>query len=150
MIGVITAAPVCTLPINGPLHFDMSKDIRNVFISTRYIVMPNKLGSDPRRTVVGLEGLIARAEQRLQGLQAKAEPGVSRLVHTLSNSIRRYRRELQKLRQADQTSRAQFSQQQVLVQEAGRNNPPDHGELPEKQDQEPRKPSSQHYLRAVG
>ena len=69
------------------------------------------------------------------------------MAHALTNRIRKHRRQLQKVfaRQSGTTNqKVQLRQQQRQVQEAKRDAPADrNGELPEKQDQEPRKPASQ-------
>ena len=100
---------------------------------------------DLQTNIAETEGLIARAEERLLKLEAKAEPGAARIVHTLTNSIRKYRRELQKLlaRHADTTKQKdQLLQQksQMKQRDAAADRS---GELPAKQDQEARKPASQ-------
>jgi len=90
--------------------------------------------ADPQKKIEELEGLIARAEERLRTLQAKAEPGAARMVHSLTNSIRKHRRSLQK---------CQLLHQQTQMQQAERDGSDRSGELPAKQDQEPRKPAPQ-------
>lgn len=103
------------------------------------------------KKIADVKKLIARAEERVRKLQARAEPGTSRLVHALTNSIRKHRRELQKLiaRQAEPTSQKQLRRQQRQMQQAQRHAPFDRsGELPTKQDQEPRKPASKQGVKA--
>ena len=82
----------------------------------------------------------------MEKLQAKldSEPGTARLVHVLTNTIGKHRRELQKaLGSAKQQS--QLRRQQTQLQQAQRDAPPDRsGELPERQEQEPRDPASDH------
>src|SRR5687767_262855 len=102
--------------------------------------------TEPKKKIAYTEELIARAEERVRTLQAKAEPGTARMVQALTNRIRKYRRELQKLltRQADTTNQNQLRQQQTQLQEAQRDASADSsGDLPERQEQEPRKPASQ-------
>ena len=96
------------------------------------------------KRIAEISDRIARAESRMQKLKAKSdfEPGTSRLVHTLRNTIRKYRRELQRaLGTAKQ--QIQLGRQQEQLQQAQREAPPDRSrQLPERQDQEPRKPAS--------
>ena len=102
--------------------------------------------SDLQKKIAHTEELIARAEERARKLEARAEPGITRMVHGLTNRIRKHRRELQKLlaRQAEPTDQNQLREQQRQMHQAQRNAPADRsGELPAKQDQEPREPASQ-------
>ena len=103
--------------------------------------------TEPKKKIAYTEELIARTEERVRTLQARAEPGAARMVQTLTNRIRKYRRELQKLlaRHAGTTNQKdQLLQQKSQVQQAQRDDAAHRsGELPAKQDQEPRKPASQ-------
>jgi hypothetical protein len=103
--------------------------------------------TDPQKQIAHTEELLARAEERVRTLQARAEPGTARMVHALTNRIRKHRRNLQKLlaRQADPTNQKdQLLQQQSQMQEAKRDASADRtDELPAKEDQEPRKPAPQ-------
>ena len=96
--------------------------------------------------IADLRELIARAEERVRKIQTRAEPGTSRMVHALTNRIRKHRRDLHKrlARQADaMTQESQLRQQQRQMQQVQRDAPADQSsELPAKQDQEPRKPDS--------
>jgi hypothetical protein len=98
------------------------------------------------RQIAHLRGLIARAEERVQKVQTNAKPGSSRMVHALTNSIRKHRRELHK-RLAHQpeasTQESQLRQQRLHVQQVQRDSSADrNGDLLERQDQEPRRPAS--------
>jgi hypothetical protein len=110
----------------------------------RYVGMSSS--SDPEKQIAETKELITRAEERVRKLQARAQPGASRIVHALTNNIRRYRRDLHKLlaRQADQANQnEQLRKQQAQMQQAQRDASPDRrSELPERQDQESRKPAS--------
>lgn len=85
---------------------------------------------------------IARAEERVRKLRALSAPGSQRLLHSLTNSIRKHRRELhtQLTRQADVAKRnKQLLEQKEQMEQAQRNAPRDDGgELPQRQDQEAR------------
>ena len=94
-----------------------------------------------QKKIADLQELIAR-EERVRKIQTRAEPGTSRMVHALRNSVRQHRRDLHKrlARQADATTQeAQLLQQQRQMHQVQRDAPADHNsELPAKQDQEPR------------
>ena len=114
----------------------------------RYLIMVPP--ADPQKKIADLKELIACAEERVLTLQARNEPGIARMVHALTNSIRKHRRELQRqltrqrhTDQADQTN--QLVRQKEKMQQAQRDAPTgSNNELPAKQDQEPRKlPSRQ-------
>jgi len=98
---------------------------------------------NPKKKIDYVEGLIARTEKRVQKIQARAEPGATRMVHALTNKVRQYRRDLHKLhaRQPDLKNQKLLQHRQMLQAQnnayAKRG-----GELPAKQDQEPRKPAS--------
>jgi hypothetical protein len=96
----------------------------------------------PEKKIAEIRDLIARSERRLRKLQARSDPGIARMVHALMNSIRKHRRNLQKaLGSAKQ--RSQLRRQQAQLQQAQLDAPSDRsGELPERQDQEPRDPTS--------
>ena len=98
---------------------------------------------NPPKKIAYVEGLIARTEERVRQIQARAEPGSTRMVHALTNRIRQYRRELHKLhgRQPDLKNQKllQHRQMQQAQDDAHARRS---GELPAKQDQEPRKPAS--------
>lgn len=99
-----------------------------------------------RKKIAQLGELIARAEERIRKIQARAEPGTARMAHALTNNIRRYRRDLrnQLSRQANQPNQNQLREQQAQMQHAQRDAPADRSdELPERQNQEPHKPASQ-------
>jgi tRNA U55 pseudouridine synthase TruB len=114
----------------------------------RYLFMVHPPNTAKR--IAEIRDLIARAETRMQKLQAKSEfePGTARLVHVLTNTIRKYRRELQKaLGSAKQQS--QLRRQQTQLQQAQRDAPANRsGELPERQDQEARDPASDQGVEA--
>ena len=99
--------------------------------------------ANSQKKIADTEDLIARAEERVRTLQAKAEPGTARIVHTLTNNIRKYRRDLQKLLAGQPTmQKHQLRQQHRQMQQARRETPAGRSdELPERQDQEPRKPA---------
>ena len=113
-------------------------------VSMRYVSMV--LPIDPAKKIADVKELIARAEERVRKLKVRAEPGTARMVHALTNNIRRYRRDIHKLlaRQADQANQnVQLRKQQAQMQQAQRQAPANGTpELPERQDQEPRKPAS--------
>jgi len=113
--------------------------------------MRNSLPSHPHKKIAETEELIARAEERVRILEARAEPGASRMLQMLTNRVRKYRRELHRLlaRQADTANQKQLRQQQKQLQQAQRETSADRsGQLPEKQDQEPRNPASQQGVNA--
>ena len=61
----------------------------------RYLIMVQQPNTTKR--IAEIRDQIARAEKRLQKLKAKDyELGTARLVHALTNTIRKHRRELQK------------------------------------------------------
>ena len=94
--------------------------------------------ANPDKKIVELRDLIARAERRMRKLQARTDPGTARMVHALRNSIRKHRRELQKTL-GSLKQKSKLRRQQTRLQHAQRDAPPDRsGELPERQDQEPR------------
>ena len=104
----------------------------------RYVSMA--LPIDPAKKIADVKELIARAEERVRKLKVRAEPGTARMVHALTNNIRRYRRDLHKVlaRQADQANQnIQLRKQQAQMQQAQLAKR-DATELPAKQDQEPR------------
>ena len=111
-------------------------------VSMRYSSM---MPPADQQKIADIEDLIARAEERIRKIQARAEPGTARMVHALTNRIRAYRRDLHKLlpRHADPTNQTdQLVQQQSQMQQALRDASADRsGELPAKQDQEPHKPA---------
>ena len=113
------------------------------FDSTRYAVMRKSLSSDPKKKISETEELIARTEERVRKIQARAEPGAARMLQGLTNSIRKHRRDLQKLMAGHPTIQTQQLRQQRLMQQAQRDAPDRSGPLPAKQDQEPRRPVPQ-------
>jgi hypothetical protein len=100
---------------------------------------------DFQKRIAHTEELIARAEERVRKHQTRAKPGTSRMVHELTNNIRRYRRDLRNLlaRQVNPPTQNQLREQQTQMQQAKRDATDRSGELPAKQDQEPRKVASQ-------
>ena len=116
---------------------------RGTFLfSMRYSIMVSQTAL--QKKIANTEELIARAEERVRKLQAKAEPGTARLVQGLTNSIRKHRRELHKLSRQREPTNHQLREQQRQMQQAQRDAPAGpNSELPERQDQEPRKPASQ-------
>lgn len=119
------------------------QEVGTFLISMRYLTM---LPTDQEK-IADLRELIARAEERVRKMQTRAsEPGTSRMVHALTNSIRKHRRELHKrlARLANPTIQDQLRDQQRLMQRAEHDAPADRSsELLERQDQEPRKPAAQ-------
>jgi oligoendopeptidase F len=111
------------------------------FVSMRYLIMSRT--PKPAKRIAEINELIARAERRMQTLKAKEyEPGNARMVHVLTNTIRKYRRELQKA-VASAKQNSQRRRQQTQLQQAQRDATLDRsGELPGRQDQEPRDPTS--------
>ena len=108
----------------------------------RYVTMIPP--TDPVKKIAYVKGLIARAEEKIRRHQAGAKPGTQRMIHTLINDIRAYRRDLHKMLVRQRGLANQKRQQQTQMEKADRAAPADRrGELPAKQDQEARKPGSQ-------
>jgi hypothetical protein len=100
--------------------------------------------TDPQKRIAYIQELIARTEERLRKLRTRAKPGTARMVHALTNSVRKYRRDLRNLLALRPNLTNQKFQQQMQMHQAQSNaRGARSGELPAKQDQEPGKPASQ-------
>ena len=98
---------------------------------------------DPEKNIVETKGLITRTEERVQRLQARGKPGTARMVHALTNNIRGYRRDLHNLLARQRSLGNQKLHQERQMQQAKSDASANHnGDLPAKQDQEPRKLAS--------